>query len=317
MARLFTDERMLEHVTPPRHPERPERLQAIRRHLHRTGLAQACNVGNVRPATDDELLRVHRPEHLAEIVSFTAQGGGAIEMDTWMSPRSEEAARLAAGASIEAVASVIEGNDPLAFCAVRPPGHHARPFGPMGFCLFGNVAAAAADAIERLELNRVLIVDFDVHHGNGTQEMFYEDPRVGFLSLHRWPFYPGTGAADETGSGPGLGFTRNVPLPEHTRPSEYRAAFRANLEEMADRCRPELVLISAGFDAHAEDPIGGLNLEVEDFVELTRAIVDVAQVHAAGRIVSVLEGGYNVSILAGCVAAHLEALGVHPAFGPG
>ena len=162
---------------------------------------------------------------------------------------------------------------------------------------------------QRHELNRVLVVDFDVHHGNGTQEMFYDDPRVAFLSIHRYPFYPGTGAADETGTGRGLGFTRNIPLPYGTARPQYHAAFRAGLETLADRCRPELVLISAGFDAHAEDPVGSLGLDVEDFVELTRAIVEVAETHAEGRIVSVLEGGYNVPILAGCVAEHIKALG--------
>lgn len=300
---------MLDHVPARGHPERPERFQAVMRQLERTGLKRACPAGTVRPATEVELLRVHTPGHLARVASFGAGGGGLIEQDTWMSSGSEHAARMAAGAVAEAVAGVVAGNGQRALCLVRPPGHHARADGPMGFCLFGNVAVGAADAVERLDLDRVLIVDWDVHHGNGTQEMFYDDPRVGFLSVHRYPFYPGTGAADETGRGPGLGTTRNVPLPASVRRADYRSAFRDALEEMADVIRPELVLISAGFDAHAEDPVGGLGLEVEDFEDLTRAVIDVAEAHAGGRIVSVLEGGYNPSILAGCVEAHLRALG--------
>lgn len=309
MVWLFEDSRMLEHVPHRGHPERPERLQAILRHLDRTGLAAACRSGTVRPATDMELGRVHEPGYLAELAAFAAAGGGPIEMDTWLSGRSEEVARLAAGAAVEAVGSVLGGPDRRAFCAIRPPGHHARPESAMGFCLLGNVAVAAAEALSRHELNRVLIVDFDVHHGNGTQEMFYREPRVGFLSIHRYPFYPGTGAADESGAGDALGTKKNVPLPFGVSRSAYHEAFRKSLEALADRIRPELMLVSAGFDAHAEDPVGSLGLEIEDFERLTRTILEVAEVHAEGRVVSVLEGGYNVPILAGCVEAHLRALG--------
>jgi acetoin utilization deacetylase AcuC-like enzyme len=313
MLRLYTDRRMLDHVPPARHPERPERLQAVLRHLDRTGLSQACPRGTVRPATDTELLRVHSGEYLAFLSGVEPQGVRQVEADTWVSTGSLEAARLAAGSAVEAVSWAIEEPQGRAFCAVRPPGHHARPGEPMGFCLFANIAVAAADARDRLGLERILIVDFDVHHGNGTQEIFEADGRVGFLSIHRYPFYPGTGAANETGTGPGLGFTRNVPLPFGTSRTDYRAAFRSALESMADRVRPELVLISAGFDAHAEDPVGSLGLELEDFDQLTRDVVAVAETHAEGRIVSILEGGYNPPILAGCVEAHLRALGVEPA----
>jgi acetoin utilization deacetylase AcuC-like enzyme len=232
-----------------------------------------------------------------------------VEVDTWVSPGSAFAARLAAGAVVDAVSAVISGPARVAFCAVRPPGHHARAAEPMGFCLFGNIAVAAADAVDRLGLSRVLIVDFDVHHGNGTQEMFYDDGRVGFFSIHRSPFYPGTGAKDETGSGRGLGWTRNQPLAFGTPRGEILAAFRSGLEAMAAKVRPELVLLSAGFDAHVDDPVGNLGLEVEDFDAMTRDVLAVAQIHAGGRLVSVLEGGYNPSILAGCVEAHLRVLG--------
>ncbi|MDB5352997.1 MAG: deacetylase, histone deacetylase/acetoin utilization protein [Planctomycetota bacterium] len=308
MVTLFTDPRMLDHEPPRSHPEKPERLAAILRHLKRTGLDTACPSGTVRIATDAELLRVHSPALLATYRQTKPQPLAHVEADTWMSPGSETAARLAAGAAIEAVDAVVHGPNRRALCLVRPPGHHARPAEPMGFCLFATVAVAAADALERLRLNRVLIVDWDVHHGNGTQEIFYEEPRVGFLSIHRYPFYPGSGAKDETGAGAALGTKRNVPLPFGISRPEYLAAFRSALHDMADRTKPELVIVSAGFDAHAEDPVGSLGLEEEDFVAMTKDVLDVAQTHASGRLVSVLEGGYNVSRLVGCVTAHLEAL---------
>jgi acetoin utilization deacetylase AcuC-like enzyme len=185
----------------------------------------------------------------------------------------------------------------------------------MGFCIYANVSLAAAEALARFCVSRVLIADFDVHHGNGTQEIFYESSRVGFLSIHRYPFYPGTGAHDETGAGEGLGYTLNIPLPYRTPRTEYHAAFRSGLERLASRVRPDLVLISAGFDAHAEDPVGDLGLEIEDFEILTKELVSVAETYCEGRVISILEGGYNVPILAGCVAAHLHALGAEPGRG--
>ncbi len=309
MVMLFTDPRMLDHVPGRGHPDRPERLEAVLRHLKRTGLMFTCPSGKVRPATDEELRRVHSAAYLDRVRSYADRGGGHIEADTWLSSGSDLAARLAAGAAIEAVSAVVGGETARAFCAVRPPGHHARPSDAMGFCLYGNVAVAAMDAVTRLGVNRVLVVDFDVHHGNGTQEVFYADPRVAFFSIHRYPFYPGSGAADETGTGPGLGFTRNVPVHYGTSQQDYRGLFRRALERIADHARPDLILISAGFDAHAEDPVGDLGLEVEDFERLTRDVVEIAEVHTGGRIVSVMEGGYNTSILAGCVEAHLLALG--------
>jgi acetoin utilization deacetylase AcuC-like enzyme len=309
---LFTDPRMLEHQVPSRHPERPERLLAILRQLQRTGYQSTCPSGLVREATSEELARVHTAEYLREVSALEVAGGGMLDPDTWLLPGSGLAARLAAGAAIEAVSFVMTAPNRRALCLVRPPGHHARPSSGMGFCIYGNVALAAEEALARFELNRVLIVDFDVHHGNGTQEAFYQSSRVGFLSIHRYPFYPGTGAKDETGAGDGLGSTRNIPLPYGTTRSQYHAAFRAGLETLADRLRPELLLMSAGFDAHAEDPVGDLGLEVEDFETLTKAVVEVADTHAGGRIVSVLEGGYNVPILAGSVEIHLHALGAEP-----
>jgi acetoin utilization deacetylase AcuC-like enzyme len=309
---LYTDRRMIEHRVPPRHPERPERLQAILRHLERTGYVNTCPSGKVREATREELLRVHEPGYLKEIEQLEGRGGGSVDPDTWIYPQSLLAARLAAGAAIEAVSDVMKGRDRRALCLIRPPGHHARPGEGMGFCIFGNVSLAAAEALARFDLGHILIVDFDVHHGNGTQEIFYASERVGFLSIHRFPFYPGTGSKDETGTGAGLGHTVNIPLPHGIPTATYHAAFRTGLHALADRLKPELVLVSAGFDAHCEDPVGDLGLEVEDFEKITKEIVDVAETHAQGRILSVLEGGYNVPILAASVVAHLHALGGEP-----
>jgi acetoin utilization deacetylase AcuC-like enzyme len=309
---LYTDRRMIEHRVPARHPERPERLQMVLRQLDRTGYMNTCRSGSVREATREELLRIHKPDYLHEVEQVEAQGGGRLDPDTWVFPHSGLAARLAAGAAIEAVSDVMSGKDRRALCLIRPPGHHARPGDGMGFCIFGNVALAAAEALARHHLKRVLIVDFDVHHGNGTQEIFYAEERVAFLSIHRYPFYPGTGAKDETGTGAALGHTRNIPLPHGTAPAKYHAAFRSGLHDLADKIKPELVLVSAGFDAHAEDPVGDLGLEVEDFETITKEIVGIAEAHAQGRILSVLEGGYNLPILAASVQAHLHALGAEP-----
>jgi acetoin utilization deacetylase AcuC-like enzyme len=280
--------------------------------MERTGYIHTCASGKVREAAQDELLRVHEPGYLREVEQLEARGGGAVDPDTWIYPQSLLAARLAAGAAIEAVSDVLQGRDRRALCLIRPPGHHARPGEGMGFCIFANISLAAREALSRFDVGRVLIVDFDVHHGNGTQEIFYESERVGFLSIHRYPFYPGTGSKDETGKGPGLGHTVNIPLPHGTPRATYQSAFRAGLHALADRIKPELVLVSAGFDAHCEDPVGDLGLEVEDFEKLTKEIVEVAETHAQGKILSVLEGGYNVPILAACVATHLHALGAEP-----
>ena len=309
MVTLFTDPGMIDHLTPRTHPEKPERLGAILRHLIRTGMKQANPAGLVREATDLEILLVHTPGYLKLLNQVSAEGGGQVEADTWMSPGSLRAARLGVGASIEAVNEVISGTAKRAACLIRPPGHHALADGPMGFCLFSNVSIAAKHALDGLGLNRVLIVDFDVHHGNGTQAIFDDEPRAGFLSIHRAPFYPGTGAVGETGTGDALGTKCNIPLAYGISRRDYHAAFHAGLTRLADRIRPELILVSAGFDAHTEDPVGDLGLEVEDFEILIKLIAQVADTHAGGRVVSVLEGGYNIPILAGCVETHLRALG--------
>jgi acetoin utilization deacetylase AcuC-like enzyme len=307
MTLLYTDPRFLVHRTGD-HPENPSRLEHIVRLLDASGLAARCRRPAWQPALPAEIADVHEPAYISQVVEFIRRGGGQIESDTIVGPGSLEAALLAAGAVRDAVDRVLKGDDTTALCLVRPPGHHARPAAAMGFCLFNNVAIGARMAIGEMKLDRVLVVDWDVHHGNGTQESFWRDEQVGFMSIHRWPFYPGTGGADETGSGPGLGATLNLPVSFGTSRADYLARFTSELDRFADRIKPQLVLTSAGFDSHRTDPIGSLGLETEDFIALTRAVLAVANRHAGGRIVSVLEGGYNPPVLAECVAAHLTEL---------
>lgn len=307
MTLLYADPRFQEHLTGS-HPEHPRRLVAIHAYLDATGLSVQATPAAVRLAAAHELEWVHDPHYVQMLQRYAAAGGGRIEADTVVSPRSFEVARLAAGAVCDAVRQVLHGPHRTALCLVRPPGHHARPHDAMGFCLFNNVAIGAKAALEEHGLRRVLIVDWDVHHGNGTQEMFWEDGRVGFLSIHRWPFYPGTGDVDEIGDGPARGMICNIPVAYGTPVDQYHARFEQQLADLARRVAPELVLISAGFDAHRDDPIGSLDLDVEDFRRLSRTVQAVAAEYAQGRVVSVLEGGYHPQRLAECVGVHLEEL---------
>ncbi len=304
MTLLFTDPVFQQHITGS-HPEHPNRLRAIDAHLQAHGLIAQCTTPACRKASVDQLQRVHDPQYIEHIQQYAAAGGGRIEADTVVSPRSFEVAALAAGAACDATSRVLTGEDRTALCLIRPPGHHARPHNAMGFCLFNNVAVAAWAAIDEHRLDRVLVVDWDVHHGNGTQETFWEDGRVGFLSIHRWPFYPGTGDSDEIGSGNGLNCIVNVPVQFGTPVSEFHARFERALTDLAAKVKPQLVLISAGFDAHRDDPIGSLNLEAEDFGRLSSTVLSVAREYADGRVVSLLEGGYNPARLAECVEMHL------------
>ncbi len=316
MAVIYYDPVFLEHDTGRGHPERPERLVAI---LDALGIDRADALPEatdgphrfVAPtaATLDDVARLHPPRYVEVLRDAAARGGGWLDPDTAVSPRSVDAALLAAGAAVAAASAIVPDEDARrrAFALVRPPGHHARPAHGMGFCLLNNVAIAAASLLERHGLDRVAVVDFDVHHGNGTQEAFYDDPRVFYASLHRWPFYPGTGGADETGEGEGLGTTLNLPLHEGAAGGPFRAAVDRIVDAL-DRWRPQAVLISAGFDAHRADPIGGLAVEAEDYGHVTRRLVQLAETHAGGRIVSILEGGYDLDALGESVLAHLEAL---------
>jgi acetoin utilization deacetylase AcuC-like enzyme len=309
---LYSDSLFERHETGA-HPECPDRVRSIRAHLQATGLDQRCRPETIRAATSEELQRIH-PAGYVQAIQRTAQhGGGRLDPDTVVSPASYEVAVAAAGTACAAVDLVMQGDVRRALCLVRPPGHHALEQRAMGFCLFNNAAVATAHAREVHGVDRVLIVDWDVHHGNGTQDIFYFDGQVNFLSAHRYPFYPGTGAADETGSGPGLGATVNLPLRFGISRRNYIGVFTRAVEELADRCRPQLVLISAGFDPHALDPIGSLGLECEDFSELTRIVLNVARQHAGGRVISLLEGGYNLDALAESVGCHLTTLLEDPA----
>lgn len=306
MALLYTDPRFLEHET-GEHPESPERLRSIRARLGQAGLIDKFERPEVQPATHEQLGRIHAQGYVEEIQATAAAGGGWIETDTVMSARSYEVARLAAGAGVDAVEKLLAGQAQRAVCLVRPPGHHALRERAMGFCLFNNVAVAAAHARSK-GLERVLIVDWDVHHGNATQDSFYRDGHVFFYSVHRFPFYPGTGSAEETGEGAGRGTIFNLPLRFGISRKDLLSRFESLLNDVVAKAKPELVLLSAGFDMHAADPVGSLGLESEDYERLTSLILDVADQQCGGKFVSFLEGGYNVAKLAESVQCHLETV---------
>ena len=307
MTLFYYDPVLAQHETDD-HPESPQRVLFVAQHLAETGLLERVTRPAWEAISPARLAFAHHPGYLAQLEQFAAAGGGYLDSDTVCSQRSYDVARLAAGAVADAVARVLAGEDRQAFCLVRPPGHHALADQAMGFCLLNNIAVGASLALAEFDLRSVLIVDWDVHHGNGTQSIFWENERAGFLSIHRWPFYPGSGRADETGGGAALGTKVNLPIEMGTSRRDYFESLRRGVERLADKIRPELVLISAGFDAHRDDPIGSLGLETEDFGPLTQLVRDVADVHAQGRIVSVLEGGYDLRALADCVEVHLEEL---------
>ncbi len=307
MTLLYANPLFQEHRTGA-HPETERRLGAIDAALSDSGLAGRCGRGIIEAAAAATLTNVHASAVADKAAQVAAKGGGYLDPDTVVSARSYDVALAAAGSAAAAVRRVVAGDDKSALCLVRPPGHHATRAQSMGFCLFNNVAYAAKVAQDELGLDRILIVDWDVHHGNGTQDIFYDDPSVVFFSIHRHPFYPGTGRETETGSGDGLGATINVPVAFGTPRERYMDLFRAGLDRAVAKSKPQLILISAGFDAHAADPIGGLGLTTDDFATMTRAVQDAADVHAGGRIVSCLEGGYDLPALGGSVAAHLRTL---------
>ena len=307
MTEIFRSPRFLDHDTGA-HPECAARLHPILRRLDDTSRPELRLLEPSHREVDKLLADVHTTEYLKKLERFADRGTGRIEADTVVCPESLDVARLAVSAALHAVDDVLEKRCRNALCLVRPPGHHARPTTAMGFCLFANIAIAAKHAMQQHRVNRVLIVDWDVHHGNGTQEIFYDSDRVAFVSVHRHPFYPGTGMSDETGTGAGLGSTFNLPLEFGTPRQQILDQFATYLHDAAARVRPELVLLSAGFDAHRLDPIGSLKLETEDFGTLTRLVTEVADQYCDGRLVSLLEGGYNPTALAESLEIHIESL---------
>ncbi len=290
------------HVTPPGHPERVERAQVL------DGVASrwALRCGHTilpRPATDEELLRVHTQAHVARMAA-TAGRAVSLDPDTFTSPDSCDIARLAAGATVQAAEHAVAEREP-AFALVRPPGHHAESDRAMGFCLFNNVAVAAAAMLAR-GLARIAIVDIDVHHGNGTQAIFYEDPRILYVSTHQFPFYPGTGAADETGASDGSGFTVNVPMEAGCNDDDYALVYRSVVIPVLEQFAPELLLVSAGYDAHERDPLASMRVTTEGFGSIVQELSDVATRH--GALAMVTEGGYDLPSLAACLERSVGVL---------
>jgi acetoin utilization deacetylase AcuC-like enzyme len=301
---LYTHQACLDHDPGRYHPESPDRLRAVLEALDAPEFAR-LDRREAPEASLDDIARVH-PRGFVErmLAAVPASGHAGIDADTILSPASGRAALHAAGAVVAAVDAVVAGEANNAFCAVRPPGHHAEPLRAMGFCLFNNVAIGALRAREVHGLNRVAVVDFDVHHGNGTQACFYDDSSLFYASTHQFPLYPGTGAASETG----VGNIVNVPLPPMAGSSQFRLGFSRDILPALDAFRPEMVLISAGFDAHRSDPLAQLLLDEADYTWVTEELVAIARRHAGGRMVATLEGGYDLAALGASAAAHVRVL---------
>jgi acetoin utilization deacetylase AcuC-like enzyme len=309
MTALLADPLYNRHIPGPGHPERPERLDAVLSALEQTGLAAEMPRIPPRAATEDEVAACHTRKYIDVVRHDVARGYEALSTgDTPLCAESLEVALQAVGGVLNAVDAVVERRAQNAFCAVRPPGHHATPGRGMGFCIFNNVAIAARYAQRRHGIERVLIADWDVHHGNGTQDIFYADGSVFCFSTHQHPWYPGTGRPDETGEGAGRGATLNCPFPAGSGRAEILGAFQDKLLPTARDFQPGLVLVSAGFDSRLGDPLGRFTLSDTDFADLTTLMLEIADTCAGGRLVSVLEGGYSLDGLASASVAHVEAL---------
>ncbi|HET9223333.1 MAG TPA: histone deacetylase, partial [Roseiflexaceae bacterium] len=292
----------------PRHVEHAARLTAIEAAIDASGLRADLLELAPYPATEQQILAVHEPRMLAAVRSTMAHERAWLDADTYTTAGSYEAALLAAGVAVQAVEAVVGGRATNAFALVRPPGHHATPYRPMGFCLFNNIAIAARHALDRMGLDRVAIVDYDVHHGNGTQDCFYEDSQTLFCSTHAWPLYPGTGAAQEVGAESGYGLTLNVPLPYGAGDTEVGRCYDELIAPALRAFDPQLILVSAGYDGHWDDPLGPLALSVAGYAALTQRLVALAEDLCDGRVVLVLEGGYSLQALGACAVAALRVL---------
>ncbi len=311
MARvgIVSHQDYLKHDTGPGHPERPDRLRAIHERLETAGLARELDAVVPRSAERSWLEAVHAPEHVKNVKALCQNGSAHTgDGETTICPSSFAIASLAVGGTFEAIDAVMEGQLDSAFCAVRPPGHHAERDRAMGFCLFNNAAIAARYIQKTHGLERVLIVDWDVHHGNGTQHLFEPDPSVFYFSIHQYPHYPGTGGAAEIGFDDGEGTTLNVPVGLGSGDSAYLGAFQDRLLPAIRAFQPEFLIISAGFDAHGDDPLSGTSVTEDGFARMTECVLQAAKNHSEGRLVSVLEGGYNLQSLSRSVEAHLRAL---------
>jgi acetoin utilization deacetylase AcuC-like enzyme len=306
---IVKDRRYMEHVMDPGHPESPERLREIYQMLEEEEMrGRPLWKVKPRPSTREELERVHSPAYIDLVASTAGKSYVRLDPDTSTCAKSYETALLAAGGLLELIKVVIQGKFNNGFALVRPPGHHAERTRAMGFCLFNNVAIGAQYALKNFSLQRILIVDWDVHHGNGTQNSFYEDPRVLYFSTHRYGFYPGTGAATEVGNGKGEGFNVNVPLSPGVGDTEYGIIFEKILKPIALEYQPQLILVSAGFDIHYMDPLGGMEVSEKGFARMSQILMEIAEATAQGKLVFTLEGGYSVAAQRKSVKAVLEEL---------
>lgn len=306
--KILYDEKFLDHYANGFHPERPERLTEIRKHLEETGLWQKALIQAARPATIDELESAHNKHYVSQTLAKLKQGNGYFDADTFFSSGSYDAATCAAGGTIDLGVEATAGKIDCGFALVRPPGHHATRDRAMGFCIFNNIAVCAANLIKQKLTEKIWIFDWDVHHGNGTQDIFYDSPQVFYSSVHQWPFYPGSGLNDEIGTGSGKGYTANVPYPARAGDEEFIAVLKELLVPIMEEFKPQIILVSAGFDAHKDDLLGQMAVTSTGFAAMTRILIDEAAKHCGNKIIFALEGGYNVEAISDAIASVIEVI---------